>query len=323
LTLTVLALYMALIPYWLGGSGLLQVSATLANGTTTVVQVLGATTYNPPQDIAYTVSMQYMVDDTFGTANTVSCIPLLTAVTVYLLTSISVVLSSKSFPPHARLRVTCVAAVMAAVSAVTSYIIPVTVLRSPDFCGTPDVYYEFGFRAASSSSSTTAAAAAMHNSTRGLVVGEQEHETSTSDSDNDSSDNDNDSLGMTDFWKATDITRHDNVSSLDCALYWPGRVLLWGAFGMTLVTGLLLWNMYTMYSNSITASGGTPLLGRSRSAGAGPTVYRELSRQEEIDANHDNNGNDDEDDELDDADNREDDVEMVEYSREEGTSEIV
>jgi hypothetical protein len=80
--------------------------------------------------------------------------------------------------------------------------------------------------------------------------------------------------------------------------------LMWGAFGMTLVTGLLLWNIY-----SITLASGGTLLG-------GP-MYRELSRREERDANNNNN---EDDDELDATD---DDVEMVEYPQTEGTSEIV
>jgi hypothetical protein len=163
--------------------------------------------------------------------------------------------------------------------------IPATVLRSNDFC-TSHTYYEFGFLSEQDETSTATMNnhTDTNNSTRGL--GEQE---------------------TTDlmFWKATDITRHDNVS-VDCALYWPGHVLMWGAFGMTLVTGLLLWNIYSI----ALASGGT-LLG-------GP-MYRELSRQEERDASSNNNDGTD-DDELDDAD---DDVEMVEYPREEGTSEIV
>lgn len=277
LTLLVLALYMALIPYWLGGSGLLQVSlaenndSSLHNVTHTTV-ILGTTTWNPPQDIVYTAEQQDMVDDTFFVANTMSCIPLLAVMTVYLLVSLSVVLDSSS----SKVRVTAVAATAAGIGAVASWMIPATVLRSDDFCRS-HTYYEFGFLPEQDETATAAMnnPTDTNNSTRGL--GEQE----TSDLM---------------FWKATDITRHDDVS-VDCALYWPGHVLMWGAFGMTLVTGLLLWNIY-----SITLASGGPM-------------YRELSRQEERDANNSNN-----DDEVDDTD---DDVEMVEYPREEGTHEIV
>jgi hypothetical protein len=293
---------MALIPYWLGGSGLLQVSlvqdhnlssqqqssSSNNNNVTHTTVVLGATTWNPPQDIAYTADMRDMVDDTFFVANYMSCLPLLAAVTVYVLTSVSVVMISVP----SRVRVTAVAAAAAVTSAISSFLIPATVLRSKDFC-TSRTYYEFGFLPQHPEGTATAATmnnhttATMNHSTRGL---EGEHETSDSFI----------------FWKATDITRHDDVS-VDCALYWPGRVLMWGAFGMTLVAGLLLWNIY-----SITLASGGTLRG-------GP-MYRELSRQEEIDA--DNNGDDDDKDELDGADDRDDDVEMVEYPRGEGTSEI-
>lgn len=295
LTLFVLALYMALIPYWLGGSGLLQVSLVDNNNhnhnVTHPTVVLSTTTWNPPQDIVYTPEQQDMVDDTFFIANAMSCIPLLAVMTVYLLTSLSIVLDTHS--SSSRVRVTAVAATAAGIAAASSWMIPATVLRSSDFC-TSHTYYEFGFLAAQQEESTAAAAGSAvndnhtntttNNSTRGLG----EHEAS-------------DLI----FWNATDITRHDNVS-VDCTLYWPGHVLMWGAFGMTLVTGLLLWNIY-----SITLASGGTLLG-------GP-MYRELSRLEERDAN--NNGDDD--DVLDDGDNRDDDMEMVEYPREEGTSEIV
>jgi hypothetical protein len=199
LTLAILALYVALIPFWVGGSGLLQilvhVKATTTTTTTTATTttpvthtkvVLGATSWNPPQDIRYTEQQQDMVDANFAVANWISCtcFPLLAVLVVYILVSMNMMLfhfmedddtgtgtddtggtdndndddneqetaqqqqqkvHMQQIQIQKRIRILAVAALVAAGSAVTSYIIPASVLRSKDFC-TVDVYYEFGFQ---------------------------------------------------------------------------------------------------------------------------------------------------------------------------------
>jgi hypothetical protein len=119
------------------------------------------------------------------------------------------------------------------------------------------------------------------------------------------------------FWQATDITRHNGVS-VECSLYWPGRVLMWGSVGMTLVTGLLLWVIYLQSQLQLAVVASASSSGNKNVDGL---VFWDRQREEDGGTNH-SNGNDDNGLGMyseQEADNLHD-VEMMEYPQEEWTS---